>query len=85
MPTIKTSDMIRPVTVRVVNVSQESIEDIAEAVVKKIQKVQPEQKDPDWECISLLSEIRSKYNCFNEEERPYYEALSKAISAMRGE
>ena len=29
--------------------------------------------------ISRLSEIRSNYNCFNENEEPYYRALSEAI------
>lgn len=32
--------------------------------------------------ISKLSEIRSEYNCFNEDEEPYYRALSKAISIL---
>ena len=29
--------------------------------------------------ISILSEIRSSYNCFDEKEEPYYRALSEAI------
>lgn len=33
--------------------------------------------------IELLSEIRSKYSCFDEEEEPYYRALSEAIAAIR--
>lgn len=36
-----------------------------------------------WEAISVLSEIRSEYNCFNEKERPYYHALSLAIKSIR--
>lgn len=29
--------------------------------------------------IRRLSEIRSNYNCFDENEEPYYRALSEAI------
>lgn len=32
--------------------------------------------------ISKLSEIRSEYNCFNQDEEPYYRALSEAISIL---
>ena len=32
--------------------------------------------------ISRLSEIRSKYNCFDEAEGPYYRALSEAIKKL---
>ena len=32
--------------------------------------------------ISKLSEIRSKYNCFDESEEPYYRALSEAIKVL---
>lgn len=32
--------------------------------------------------ISRLSEIRSKYNCFDENEEPYYRALSEAIKIL---
>ena len=32
--------------------------------------------------ISRLSEIRSKYNCFDETEEPYYRALSTAIKKL---
>ena len=35
--------------------------------------------------ISLLSEIRAKYDCFNEEEQPYYHALSVAIKSLKRE
>lgn len=35
--------------------------------------------------ISKLSEIRSKYNCFDEDEEPYYRALSKAIRILSSE
>ena len=30
--------------------------------------------------ISILSEIRSQYNCFNPNDEPYYHALSEAIA-----
>ena len=33
--------------------------------------------------IELLSEIRSGYNCFDDSEKPYYEALSEAIEALK--
>lgn len=32
--------------------------------------------------ISRLSEIRSKYNCFDENEEPYYRALSETIRVL---
>lgn len=32
--------------------------------------------------ISKLSEIRSEYNCFNQDEEPYYRALSEVISIL---
>lgn len=32
--------------------------------------------------ISLLSDIRSQYNCFNPDEEKYYRALSEAIKAL---
>lgn len=34
------------------------------------------------EAIEVLSEIRSGYNCFDDSEKPYYEALSEAIKAL---
>ena len=35
--------------------------------------------------ISILSEIRSNYNCMEESEEPYYRALSEAIKAVKAE
>jgi len=35
--------------------------------------------------ISKLSEIRSKYNCLDEAEEPYYRALSEAIKVLSGQ
>lgn len=32
--------------------------------------------------VSKLSEIRSKYNCFDEDEGPYYRALSDVIKIL---
>ena len=32
--------------------------------------------------IDVLSELRSNYNLFNADERPYYHALSEAIKAL---
>ena len=37
------------------------------------------------ETISILSDIRSNYNCFNENEEPKYRALSKAIEALKAQ
>ena len=37
----------------------------------------------DWEAISILSELRSNYNCFDIKDEPYYRALSKAIEALK--
>lgn len=34
------------------------------------------------QAIEMLSEIRSGYNCFDESERPFYEALSEAIESL---
>lgn len=36
----------------------------------------------DNDLISKLSEIRSEYNCFDENEEPYYRALSEAIKFL---
>lgn len=35
--------------------------------------------------ISILSEIRANYNCFDEDDEPYYRALSEAIEAVKAE
>ena len=35
--------------------------------------------------ISKLSEIRSDYNCFNQDEEPYYRALSQVIRILSSE
>lgn len=37
--------------------------------------------DERWESIKLLSELRDKYSC--SEEEPYYRALSVAIASIR--
>ena len=36
-----------------------------------------------WADIQKLSELKSNYNCFDENEEPYYRALSNAIQALR--
>lgn len=43
------------------------------------------KKSIDWETISILSELRSRYSIFDEEERKYYHALSEAIKALKAE
>jgi hypothetical protein len=35
------------------------------------------------ESIELLSDLRAKYNCFDEKEEPYYRALSLAIASIK--
>lgn len=42
-------------------------------------------KLPNQEDITLLSELRSEYNCFDGGEEPYYRALSNAIQALRAD
>ena len=37
----------------------------------------------DWETVRLLSKLRSRFNYFDEEDRPYYHALSVAIEAVK--
>ena len=36
-----------------------------------------------WDVIHELSDIRAKYNLFNEKQRPKYHACSLAIRALR--
>ncbi len=36
------------------------------------------------EAIAILSDIRSQYDCFDEEEEPYYRACSMAIKVLLG-
>lgn len=35
--------------------------------------------------ISILSELRSNYNCFDKLDEPYYQALTEAIAAVKAE
>ena len=35
------------------------------------------------EAITILSDIRSQYNCFDEAEQTYYHALSMGIQALQ--
>lgn len=35
--------------------------------------------------ISILSELRSNYNCFASVDEPYYQALTEAIAAIKAE
>lgn len=43
-----------------------------------------EQVEKSKSDVEILSEIRSEYNCFNEEEEEKYRALSNAIQALKG-
>jgi len=45
-------------------------------LVKSLPSAQPD------DLISKLSEIRSEYNCFDEDEEPYYRALSDVIKIL---
>ena len=38
--------------------------------------------DDDMSEIEILSELRSRYSCFDEHEEPVYHALSEAIKAL---
>ena len=35
--------------------------------------------------VEILSKLRCQFNCFNGDEIPWYEALSRAIKALRSE
>ena len=36
-----------------------------------------------WDNIEKLSELRSNYSCFDEQEQPYYHALSLGIEGIK--
>ena len=36
-----------------------------------------------WKSIERLSTLRSGYSCFEDDERPFYEALSEGIDAIK--
>lgn len=36
-----------------------------------------------WRDIEHLSDLRERFNCFDEKEEPYYRALSNAIEELR--
>lgn len=40
------------------------------------------KEDERWKAISLLSGLRSEYDCFNEKEEPFYRALSLGIKCV---
>lgn len=42
-------------------------------------------KEERWKHIEILSDLMAKYSCFDDSERPYYEALSAGIKAMKQE
>lgn len=42
-----------------------------------------EMEDERCEAISILSELRSNYDCFDEKEQPHYHALSLAIKSLK--
>ncbi len=52
---------------------------------KELDEQLTQMKNDIWADIEKLSELRSKYNCFDEKEEPYYRALSDAIQALREE
>lgn len=48
-----------------------------------LQSVQPEPRNKNnAEVISILSDMRSRYNCFDPEDEEYYRGLSEAIKAL---
>ena len=40
-------------------------------------------KEEMWNYIEKLSELRSRYSCFNDEEEPFYRALSLGIKGIK--
>ena len=45
--------------------------------------VQNWNREEVWDAIHELSDIRAKYNCFNQKQRPKYHACSLGIWALR--
>lgn len=52
---------------------------------KYLDKTPKEEREELENNIALLSSIRSGFNIFDDEERPFYHALSAAISALNKE
>lgn len=42
-------------------------------------------KEERWKHIEILSDLRAKYSCFDDNEEPYYKALSAGIKALEQE
>lgn len=40
-------------------------------------------KEEMWDSIEKLSELRSGYSCFDNEEEPFYRALSLGIKGIK--
>ncbi len=56
-----------------------------ERILKSLPSAEPEPQFyvyEDMSDVEILSELRSKYSCFNEYEEPVYHALSEAIKAL---
>lgn len=41
------------------------------------------KREEIWSNIEKLSELRSKYSCFDEKEQPFYHALSLGIKGIK--
>lgn len=60
----------------------EAVKMAIEALKSSEQTVESAQNVQDEDLISKLSEIRSEYNCFDEDGEPQYRALSEAIRIL---
>lgn len=64
--------------------------DLLEVIVYELENL-PSAQPPMFETkldgsesdVEILSKLRCQFNCFDEKERPWYEALSRAIKALR--
>lgn len=56
----------------------EPIREACEMAIEALTEKEPSADD----LISRLSEIRSEYNCFDENEEPYYRVLSEVIKIL---
>jgi len=64
------------------DVETTQIDHIADSNKKVEQAAEIAQNVQDEDLISKLSEIRSEYNCFDEDGEPQYRALSEAIRIL---
>lgn len=51
--------------------------------INEVPSAQPEPHYDEFRDVELLSELRARFSCFDEEEESYYRALSNAIVALK--